>query len=265
MEIYTIGFTKKTAEQFFGILKKNGIRRLLDIRLKPSSQLAGFAKAGDLRYFLRELCDIEYVPVPLLAPTKEVLVAYRKKLIDWPAYETQFRALLVERKVEKMLDRKLFDVPAVLLCSEATPEHCHRRLVAEYLKEHWPHIEIAYIFEEVSVRIVVDHLTRMQHGYVCAAGIDVESKAHIRPELPMLRLPATLTATYGGPFDIATEIDLGPVSDIGSAPEVEGPHVRCRFARETARRSGRGVLAAARRRMFPRPAGHFRLRTCRQR
>ena len=71
------------------------------------------------------------------------------------------------------------------------------------------------------MRIVVNHLTRMQHGYVCAAGIDVESKAHIRPELPMLRLPATLTATYGGPFDIATEIDLGQVNDIGSAPEVE--------------------------------------------
>ena len=71
------------------------------------------------------------------------------------------------------------------------------------------------------MRIIVNHLTRMQPGFVCAAGIDVESKAHIRPELPMLRLPATLTATYGGPFDIATEIDLGKVSDIGSAPEVE--------------------------------------------
>jgi len=145
MEIYTIGFTKKTAEQFFGILKKNGIRRLLDIRLKPSSQLAGFAKAADLRYFLRELCDIEYVPAPLLAPTKEILVAYRKKLIDWPAYETQFRALLTERNVEQALDRKLFDVPVVLLCSEPTAEKCHRRLVAEYLKEHWAHIEVVHL------------------------------------------------------------------------------------------------------------------------
>lgn len=145
MEIYTIGFTKKTARQFFGTLKKNGIRRLLDIRLKPSSQLAGFAKADDLRYFLPELCGIEYVPVPLLAPTKETMVAYRKKLIDWSAYETQFRALLRERKVEKALDRNLFDVPVVLLCSEPTAEQCHRRLVAEYLKEHWPHVEIVHL------------------------------------------------------------------------------------------------------------------------
>lgn len=145
MEVYTIGFTKKTAEQFFGTLKKSGVRRLLDIRLKPSSQLAGFAKAADLRYFLRELCDIEYVPMPLLAPTKEILVAYRKKLIDWPSYETQFRALLRERKVEKALDRKLFDVPVVLLCSEPTAEKCHRRLVAEYLKERWPHVEIVHL------------------------------------------------------------------------------------------------------------------------
>jgi uncharacterized protein (DUF488 family) len=145
MEIYTIGFTKKTAEQFFGTLKKNGIRRLLDIRLKPSSQLAGFAKAGDLRYFLRELCDIEYVPMPLLAPTKEILVAYRKKLIDWPSYETQFRALLRERKVEETLDQKLFDVPVVLLCSEPTAEQCHRRLVAEYLKERWGQIEVVHL------------------------------------------------------------------------------------------------------------------------
>jgi uncharacterized protein (DUF488 family) len=145
MEIYTIGFTKKTAEQFFGTLKKNGIRRLLDIRLKPSSQLAGFAKAGDLRYFLHELCDIEYVPVPLLSPTEEILDAYRGKAIDWPAFETRFRALLGDRKVEKTLDRKLFDVPVVLLCSESTAEKCHRRLVAEYLKEHWPNIEIVHL------------------------------------------------------------------------------------------------------------------------
>ena len=145
MQIYTIGFTKKTAEQFFGKLKKNGIRRLLDIRLKPASQLAGFAKAGDLRYFLRELCDIEYVRVPLLAPTEETMVAYRGKQIDAQTFEHQFTALLRERGVDKALDRSLFNAPVVLLCSEPTAEHCHRRLVAEYLREHWGNVEIVHL------------------------------------------------------------------------------------------------------------------------
>jgi uncharacterized protein (DUF488 family) len=145
MDIYTIGFTKKTAEQFFGALKKSGVRGLLDIRLKPSSQLAGFAKAADLEYFLRELCGIEYVPAPLLAPTEEILVGYREKSLDWSKFEMRFRALLSERKVEQALDRKLFDVPVVLLCSEPTAEKCHRRLVAEYLKEHWTKVTIIHL------------------------------------------------------------------------------------------------------------------------
>lgn len=145
MEIYTIGFTKKTAAEFFGALKKAGIRRLLDIRLNNSSQLAGFTKRDDLRYFLREVCDADYVHEPELAPTEEILKAYQNKEISWDDYERCFRALLSERAVEGKIERSLFAVPTTLLCSEPTAEKCHRRLVAEYLREKWGDIEIKHL------------------------------------------------------------------------------------------------------------------------
>jgi uncharacterized protein (DUF488 family) len=135
MEIYSIGFTQKTAEQFFSLLKSAGIRRLLDVRLNNISQLAGFAKRQDLPFFLKEICHAEYRHEPLLAPTRDILDRYKKG--SWPEYESKFLALLAERKVEKSLDRSLFSVPTVLLCSEPTPEWCHRRLVLEYLTEKW--------------------------------------------------------------------------------------------------------------------------------
>jgi uncharacterized protein (DUF488 family) len=137
MEIYSIGFTQKTAEQFFSLLKSAGIRRLLDVRLNNISQLAGFAKRQDLPFFLKEICHAEYRHEPLLAPTQDILDRYKKKKGSWPEYESKFLALLAERKVEKSLDRSLFSVPTVLLCSEPTPEWCHRRLVLEYLTEKW--------------------------------------------------------------------------------------------------------------------------------
>jgi len=137
MEIYSIGFTQKTAEQFFSLLKSAGIRRLLDVRLNNISQLAGFAKRQDLPFFLKEICHAEYRHEPLLAPTQDILDRYKKKKGSWPEYESKFLALLAERKVEKSLDRSLFSVPTVLLCSEPTPERCHRRLVLEYLTEKW--------------------------------------------------------------------------------------------------------------------------------
>jgi uncharacterized protein (DUF488 family) len=137
VEIYTIGFTQKSASQFFGTLRQRGIRRLIDVRLSNQSQLAGFTKRDDLEYFLRELCGAEYVHEPRLAPTKEILDAYKAKDMPWAEYERQFLALLAERGVECSLDCRLFDVPAVLLCSEPTAERCHRRLVAEYLAAKW--------------------------------------------------------------------------------------------------------------------------------
>jgi uncharacterized protein YeaO (DUF488 family) len=122
-----------------------GIRRLLDVRLNNVSQLAGFSKREDLRYFLRELCAAEYIHEPLLAPTQELLDEYRKAKGGWENYERRFLALMRERAVERRLDRRLFDLPTVLLCSEATAEHCHRRLVLEYLQAHWGDLTITHL------------------------------------------------------------------------------------------------------------------------
>jgi uncharacterized protein (DUF488 family) len=145
VEIYTIGFTKTSAEQFFGALREAGIKRLMDIRLNNSSQLAGFTKQDDLAFFLRELCGAEYIHQLVLAPTKEILDGYKKKKITWEEYERRFNSLLAERKVEGNIDRELFRVPTVLLCSEPKPDKCHRRLVAEYLKKKWTDIKITHL------------------------------------------------------------------------------------------------------------------------
>jgi uncharacterized protein (DUF488 family) len=146
MEIYSIGFTKTTAESFFGRLSASGVRRLLDVRRSPSSQLSGFAKDRDLAYFLRELAGAEYAHEPLLTPTDELLTAYkRRREMPWPEYEARFIAILREREVERHLDRDAFLTPTALLCSEATPEHCHRRLALEYLSEHWGGFQITHL------------------------------------------------------------------------------------------------------------------------
>lgn len=145
MEIYTIGFTKKTAEKFFGLLKSAGITRLVDTRLNNVSQLAGFAKQDDLRYFLREICHAEYVHEPMLAPTQHMLDEFKKQKGTWSTYEDNFLALMRERRIEKTLDKGLFNGRAVLLCSEDAPDHCHRRLVAEYLRDAWKDVTITHL------------------------------------------------------------------------------------------------------------------------
>lgn len=145
MEIYTIGFTETTAESFFGRLKDAGVGRLLDVRLKNSSQLAGFAKAKDLPYFLRELVGASYEHEPLLAPTQDILDAYKKQDGSWEDYERAFVGLLEQRRVEAALDPAGFDTPTALLCSEASAEHCHRRLVCEYLAERWPDLRAVHL------------------------------------------------------------------------------------------------------------------------
>ena len=118
------------------MLKDTGIDRLLDVRLNTASQLAGFARRADLPFFLEKLCGTEYLHEPTLAPSREILDAYRSGG-GWSEYERAFLDLLRERCVEETLDRNLFDVPTVLLCSEAGAEHCHRRLVLEYLNREW--------------------------------------------------------------------------------------------------------------------------------
>jgi uncharacterized protein (DUF488 family) len=146
VEIFTIGFTRTTAEDFFERLKSNGIERLLDVRLNNRSQLAGFAKRDDLAYFLSELVGAEYEHAPLLAPTQDILDDFKKKKeMPWEEYEDRFLRLMRERRIEDQLAPREFSQRTVLLCSEDTPEHCHRRLVAEYLREHWKDVEIIHL------------------------------------------------------------------------------------------------------------------------
>jgi uncharacterized protein (DUF488 family) len=144
MKLFTIGFTKKSAESFFTTLKTAGVGRLLDVRLNNVSQLAGFTKRDDLRYFTKALCGIDYVHVPVLAPTQDILDAYKKHKGDWGLYQRQFLDLMRSRRVESELSRELLD-GACLLCSEHRPDHCHRRLVAEYLAEKWGRLEIEHL------------------------------------------------------------------------------------------------------------------------
>ena len=141
MEVYTIGFTKKTAAEFFESLKRHDIGRLIDVRVNNTSQLAAFAKRDDLTYFLKELVGAEYVHEPLLAPTKELLKAYRDGDLDWDRYETAFLDLMAERRVEVEMPRELFTRRSVLLCSEPKAERCHRRLIIEHLNRAWGDIE----------------------------------------------------------------------------------------------------------------------------
>ena len=136
MRLYTIGFTKKSAEDFFELLSASGASRLVDIRLKNVSQLAGFAKRDDLEYLVGRVCGMDYVHLTELAPDAELLDDYRKKRIDWPTYEGRFLALMEERRIEEPPLREVLD-GGCLLCSEHTPERCHRRLVAEYLSRKW--------------------------------------------------------------------------------------------------------------------------------
>jgi len=134
--VATIGFTQSTAEHFFGRLRDAGVRTVLDVRLHNTSQLAGFAKADDLGFFLKKICGIEYRHEPLLAPTDEMLKAYKRDKGDWGNYRDGFLSLLAARKIEERLAPEMFG-ETCLLCSEATPDKCHRRLVCEYLNGKW--------------------------------------------------------------------------------------------------------------------------------
>ncbi|MCY3783133.1 MAG: DUF488 domain-containing protein [Chloroflexi bacterium] len=145
MRLYTIGFTKTSAADFFGRLLASRAKRVVDVRLNNVSQLAGFAKRDDLAYFLREICRMEYVHAPNLAPTKEMLDAYRKEHRDWATYEREFLALMDDRRIQETPSVRQALADGCLLCSEDTPEHCHRRLVAEYLGRHWEDLEVVHL------------------------------------------------------------------------------------------------------------------------
>lgn len=144
MKLFTIGFTKKSAREFFTTLSDAGVKRLIDVRLNNVSQLAGFSKRDDLEYFTKTICKIDYLHLPDLAPTQDILDAFKKKKGDWNIYEREFLELMKSRSIEKTLNKSELD-GGCFLCSEDKPHHCHRRLVAEYLKEKWGGIEIGHL------------------------------------------------------------------------------------------------------------------------
>jgi uncharacterized protein (DUF488 family) len=144
IQVFTVGFTKKTAGEFFEKLRAAGVKRVVDVRLNKVSQLAGFSKRDDLKYFLKEILDVQYVEAPLLAPTPPMLDAYKKSKGRWDTYEHAFLHLMAERKIEDKIDPSLL-ADGCLLCSEETPHHCHRRLVVDYLQQHWGNLHIHHI------------------------------------------------------------------------------------------------------------------------
>jgi uncharacterized protein (DUF488 family) len=144
VRIATIGFTKKGAEEFFAVLKKARVKRVLDVRLNNQSQLAGFSKRDDLAYFLKIILNIEYLHLSILAPTQEILDAYRKTKGSWSEYEKRFLDLMAHREIERQLGPALLN-DGCLLCSEDKPHQCHRRLVAEYLNAKWGNVKIEHL------------------------------------------------------------------------------------------------------------------------
>jgi uncharacterized protein (DUF488 family) len=144
MKVFTIGFTKKSAQQFFDALRQSGARRVVDVRLNNVSQLAGFAKRDDLKFFLKEVCGMDYVHLPELAPTQEILDEFKKLKGDWKTYEARFLELMRSRRIEENVSREIL-ANGCLLCSEEKPHHCHRRLVAEYLQQHWGDLDVSHL------------------------------------------------------------------------------------------------------------------------
>jgi uncharacterized protein (DUF488 family) len=144
VNVFTIGFTKKSARRFFELLRSSSAKRLVDVRLNNVSQLAGFTKKDDLAYFVQEICGMDYVHLPELAPTQEMLDDYKKRRGDWKTYETRFLDLMTKRSIETTISKDVI-ADGCLLCSEEKPHHCHRRLVAEYLKEHWGDVDIVHL------------------------------------------------------------------------------------------------------------------------
>ncbi len=136
MKIFTIGFTRKDANKFFLLIKDNHVSRIIDVRLNNISQLAGFAKQDDLKYFLSELYDADYIHLEDLSPTKDILSDYKKKIITWEAYKDKFLDLMEKRNIEHTVDKAMLD-NGCLLCSEHKPHYCHRSLVVNYLSNHW--------------------------------------------------------------------------------------------------------------------------------
>lgn len=146
IKVCTIGFTKKTAKQFFSILTKNNIDTVVDIRLNNSSQLAGFSKYPDIEFFLEKICNTGYKHDLHFAPKDSTLTKYKKKQISWDEYEKEFAQTMMERKITEYIKANYSSEGSIcLLCSEPTPENCHRRLVANYFKEIFHEVQILHL------------------------------------------------------------------------------------------------------------------------
>ena len=146
MILYTIGFTQKTARQFFEVIRTNEIKLLIDVRLNNVSQLAGFSKGNDLAYFLSEICDCDYIHRIDFAPSKEILDGYKEKKIAWPDYEKQYKLLIENRKsISGFVEKYEKYQKICLLCSEPTAVNCHRRLLAELITNQYPQITVKHI------------------------------------------------------------------------------------------------------------------------
>ena len=146
IKLFTIGFTNKSAQKFFELKKKNEVVKIVDTRINNTSQLSGFAKGNDLSFFAKEVGNMGYLHKIDFAPTKELLEKYRKGIITWEEYEPEYLNLLDIRKVGNTIN--IADLHQnCLLCSEHTPEKCHRRLLAEYLKARFNNIEIHHLIK----------------------------------------------------------------------------------------------------------------------
>jgi uncharacterized protein (DUF488 family) len=144
LKLFTIGFTKKSASSFFEGLKNAGISKIIDTRLNNTSQLSGFAKQSDLKYFLAKISGIDYSHELCLAPTSEILSAYQKKQMSWADYSQRYLEILQKRQVESVIDQGSLQ-DSCFLCSEDKPHFCHRRLAAEYFQSHFNNIEIIHL------------------------------------------------------------------------------------------------------------------------
>ena len=144
MKLYTIGFTKKSAQTFFELLAENNVKTLIDVRLNNKSQLAGFTKGNDLPYFLEKISEISYVHMPNFAPTDELLKGYKKKEVNWAEYEKEYLSILNDRNILSQFTPSILE-NACLLCSEPTPEKCHRRLLAEYLADNLDEVDVIHL------------------------------------------------------------------------------------------------------------------------
>ncbi len=144
IKLFTIGYAGKNAREFFAILKQANIRKVVDVRLYNTSQLAGFTKRQDIDYFLQTIIGADYIHLPIMAPTKQLLNDYKKGLINWQEYETQFKGVVTQRQIEKHLVPQDMDM-SCFLCSEAKADKCHRRLVAEYLAKHWQNVSVSHL------------------------------------------------------------------------------------------------------------------------